>query len=131
MDVAKMKTQRLLMVFLLCLVFGNSLVFAKAVTEVAIVNQAQGVRQLGMGEVATGLSDDAVAMYYNPAGIATLRNIEFNAMYHQNIGVNGNHSNPDTNASPFGLTQEQITTADVTGMAMSQLRWLLDCPKGS
>jgi tetratricopeptide (TPR) repeat protein len=38
-----------------------------------------------MGEVATGLSDDASAMHYNPAGIATLRNIEFNAMYHQNI----------------------------------------------
>jgi tetratricopeptide (TPR) repeat protein len=38
-----------------------------------------------MGEVATGLSDDAAAMHYNPAGIATVRNIELNAMYHQNI----------------------------------------------
>ena len=73
------------MVLLFCLVFGTSVALAKAVTGVAIVNQAIGVRQLGMGEVATGLSDDAAAMHYNPAGIATVRNIELNAMYHQNI----------------------------------------------
>ena len=85
MEVGKMKKEKLLMVLLLCLVFGSSVVFAKAVTGVAIVNQAQGVRQLGMGEVATGLSDDAAAMHYNPAGLATIRNIELNAMYHQNI----------------------------------------------
>jgi tetratricopeptide (TPR) repeat protein len=85
MELCKMKKQRLLMVLLLCLVFGTNVVFGKAVTGVAIVNQAIGVRQLGMGEVATGLSDDAAAMHYNPAGIATVRNIELNAMYHQNI----------------------------------------------
>lgn len=73
------------MMLLLCLVLGSSVVFGKAVTGVAILNQAIGVRQLGMGEVATGLSDDAAAMHYNPAGIATVRNIELNAMYHQNI----------------------------------------------
>ena len=80
-----MKKQSLLMVLLMCLVFESSVVFGKAVTGVAILNQAIGVRQLGMGEVATGLSDDAAAMHYNPAGIATVRNIELNAMYHQNI----------------------------------------------
>jgi len=73
------------MMLLLCLVLGSNLVFGKAVTGVAILNQAIGVRQLGMAEVATGLSDDAAAMHYNPAGIATVRNIELNAMYHQNL----------------------------------------------
>jgi len=79
-----MKKQRLLisMVLVLCLVLGSSVVFAKAVTGVAILNQAIGVRQLGMGEVATGLSDDAAAMHYNPGGLATVRKIELNAMYH-------------------------------------------------
>jgi len=80
-----MKKIELLMVPLFCLVFGCSTVLAKSVTGVAILNQATGVRQLGMGEVATGLSDDASAMHYNPAGIATINEIEFNAMYHQNI----------------------------------------------
>jgi len=80
-----MKKQRLLVILLSCLVFGSRLVFGEAVTGVAILNQATGVRQLGMAEVATGLSDDASAMHYNPGGIATIRNIEFNAMYHQNI----------------------------------------------
>jgi len=80
-----MRKERLLMVLSFCLVFGSGVVFGKAVTGIAIVNQPTGVRQLGMGEVATGLSDDAGAMHYNPAGIATLRKIEFNAMYHQNI----------------------------------------------
>lgn len=80
-----MKKERLLMVLVMCLVLGSSVVFGKAVTGVAILNQAIGVRQLGMAEVATGLADDAAAMHYNPAGIATVRNIELNAMYHQNI----------------------------------------------
>ena len=80
-----MKKEKLLMVLVMCLVLGSSVVFGKAVTGVAIVNQSIGVRQLGMAEVATGLSDDAAAMHYNPAGMATIRNIELNAMYHQNI----------------------------------------------
>lgn len=80
-----MRKERLLMILLFCLVFATNVVFAKAVTGVAILNQAIGVRQLGMAEVATGLSDDASAMHYNPAGIATVRRIELNAMYHQNI----------------------------------------------
>ena len=80
-----MKKEKLLTVLLFCLLFGTSVVFAKAVTGVAILNQAIGVRQLGMAEVATGLSDDAAAMHYNPGGLATIRKIELNAMYHQNI----------------------------------------------
>jgi len=85
MEIGKMRKQNLLMVLVFCLALGSSIALAKAVTGVAILNQAQGVRQLGMGEVATGLADDAGAMHYNPAGIATIRNIELNAMYHQNI----------------------------------------------
>lgn len=80
-----MKKERLLMVLVICLVLGSSQVFGKAVTGVAIINQAIGVRQLGMAEVATGISDDAAAMHYNPAGIATIRKIELNTMYHQNV----------------------------------------------
>ena len=85
MEVFKMKRQKLLVVLVMCLVLGSRIAFGKAVTGIAIVNQTIGVRQLGMAEVATGISDDAAAMHYNPAGIATVRNIELNAMYHQNI----------------------------------------------
>jgi len=80
-----MKKIGLLIALLFSLLLGSSTALAKSVTGIAILNQAQGVRQLGMGEVATGLSDDASAIHYNPAGIATIRNIELNAMYHQNI----------------------------------------------
>jgi len=85
MEVGKMRKQNLLMVSVFYLALGSSMSLAKSVTGVAILNQAQGVRQLGMGEVATGLADDAGGMHYNPAGLATVRNIELNAMYHQNI----------------------------------------------
>ena len=44
-----MKKERLLMVLLFCLVLGTGLALAKSVTGVAILNQAQGVRQSGMG----------------------------------------------------------------------------------
>ncbi len=74
-----------MLIIVTVLMLGGNLAFAKAVTGVAIVNQTPGVRQLGMAEVFTGIADDASTLHYNPAGIATLKGLEFNAMYHQNI----------------------------------------------
>jgi hypothetical protein len=38
-----------------------------------------------MADTAVGLADDANAIYYNPAGLATVRKLELNAMYFDNI----------------------------------------------
>lgn len=38
-------------------------------------------RPLGMGNAFTALANDATSIYYNPAGLALLRNIEFIAAY--------------------------------------------------
>lgn len=42
-----------------------------------------GARPEGMGEAFTGLSDDIHAIYYNPAGLATLKNPELTGMHMQ------------------------------------------------
>lgn len=41
----------------------------------------QGCRQQGMGGAFTGLADDGEAVYYNPAGLVNLRDIEMITMY--------------------------------------------------
>ncbi len=41
-----------------------------------------GSRQSGLGGAFTGLSDDVVSLFYNPAGIAGLENRQYMAMYH-------------------------------------------------
>lgn len=40
-----------------------------------------GARPLGLGETFTAIADDGNAVYWNPAGLPTLKRIEFNSMY--------------------------------------------------
>ncbi len=54
----------------------------------AFLKVAPGARPVSMGEAFTGVSDDIHAVYWNPAGLATLRRPELAAMhmeYFQNI----------------------------------------------
>jgi hypothetical protein len=44
---------------------------------------APGARPVGMGEAFTGVADDVHAIYWNPAGLATLHNPELTAMHMQ------------------------------------------------
>ena len=45
----------------------------------------QNSRQQGMGGAFTGLADDGEAVYYNPAGLINLRNIEVITMYSRQL----------------------------------------------
>ena len=42
-----------------------------------------GARQAGMGEAATGVADDAVAAFYNPASLVALEEVELHFMHLQ------------------------------------------------
>jgi hypothetical protein len=47
--------------------------------EMVVGNDAGvGARAMGMGGAYTAVSDDAAAIYYNPAGLAQMRRIEWN-----------------------------------------------------
>lgn len=80
-----MKITKKLASLLAVVMMTSSLVYAKAVTGVAIFNHSVGARQLGMADAVVGLADDVNAIFYNPAGLATVRTLELNAMYFDNI----------------------------------------------
>jgi len=59
--------------------------YGKATTGIAVFNHSVGARQLGMADAVAGIADDVNAIYYNPAGLATVPTLELNAMYFDNI----------------------------------------------
>lgn len=66
------------------------------VLRVAYPGLGSNARALGMGNAYIGLSDDASAMYFNPAGLGFLKRMEFSG------GLN--YYNYDNNISFFGNT---------------------------
>lgn len=50
-------------------------------TGFAFMKTAFGARSSAMGRAYTGLSDDLEGVYYNPAGLMQLKNLQFNATY--------------------------------------------------
>lgn len=45
------------------------------------LKQGVGARQLGMGNAGTAVADDASAVFFNPAGLAYLKNLELTTMH--------------------------------------------------
>jgi len=45
------------------------------------LKQGVGARQLGMGNAGTAVADDASAIFFNPAGLAFLKNVEITTMH--------------------------------------------------
>ncbi len=48
-----------------------------------------GARPLGLGETFVSIADDGNAVYWNPAGLPTLKRFEFNSMYANWFGIQG------------------------------------------
>jgi len=48
-----------------------------------------GARPLGLGETFTAIADDGNAVYWNPAGLPTLKRIELNSMYTKLYNIPG------------------------------------------
>src|SRR3989338_9629171 len=50
---------------------------------------APGARPSGMGEAFAGVADDLHAIYYNPAGLASLQRVEVTGMHNSHFqGIN-------------------------------------------
>ncbi|MCL6643302.1 MAG: hypothetical protein K6T71_08330, partial [Candidatus Bipolaricaulota bacterium] len=68
-----------------------------AITILGVVGQARplvtvfdigaGVRPVGLGEAFTGLADDEYALFYNPAGLATLTGGRASILYQSHFGA--------------------------------------------
>ncbi|MBK6911539.1 MAG: PorV/PorQ family protein [bacterium] len=70
---------------LLCAVFGvtaQTLALSKVGTTAApFLNIAVGARAVGMGGAFTAMADDATALYWNPAGIASIEKFEVSLIH--------------------------------------------------
>jgi len=80
-----MPQKKLLIVLLISLLYplpGQAKIHEKAGTTIGqVLEFGVGARACSMGEAFTGLADDFSAIYWNPAGIAQIQDIEFNFMH--------------------------------------------------
>ena len=76
-------------IFLICLAILLIAVLASNIFSQARSQIFIGARPLGLGETFTAIADDGNAVYWNPAGLPTLKRIEFNSMYANLYGIEG------------------------------------------
>ncbi|HOD42145.1 MAG TPA: PorV/PorQ family protein, partial [Candidatus Wallbacteria bacterium] len=69
-------------VFMGAFIVSGLLSFARAYSNPDFfLKQGVGARQLGMGNAGTAVADDASAVFFNPAGLAFLKNLELTSMH--------------------------------------------------
>jgi len=74
-----------LLASLLIFIFISVLAFPQGI--VSLLDIGMGARTLGMGGAFTGLADDEQALFYNPAGLATLARLRLNSLYESRFGL--------------------------------------------
>ncbi len=106
--------------FLLALLFGCLTVSVSAVNQAGQetpFSVGVGARALGMGGGFTSLANDASAIYYNPAGLASLQWQEFSAMhmtlFEGSIFDYGGWVYPDLKLGGIGIGYMRIGTNDI------------------
>src|ERR1700689_2585823 len=76
-----------------------------------------GARPVGMGEAFTGVADDIHAIYWNPAGLGTLKSPEMTGMhmqYFQNIQYEfAAFAYPTQRFGTFGFAVTNLHTDDI------------------
>ena len=77
----------------LCLAFAADGIGAQTVSRYGgdPLLVGAGARSLGMGGAFVALSDDATAVYWNPAGLAGLARMEVQVQHTEQFGGTGNH----------------------------------------
>lgn len=101
--------RKITFVAVLAIVFGSA--FAQA-TELS--NMYRGARPMGMGGAFTALADDENAVFYNPAGLASVKKSELDI-----INLTGEVSNNITN---FAKDVGNIPQPDTTGQTAQTMQ---------
>lgn len=80
-----MQKIRLLLIIILVILYSlnaDAKIYEKSGTTIGqVLEFGVGARACGMGEAFTGVADDFSAIYWNPAGIAQIKDLEFNFMH--------------------------------------------------
>jgi len=81
---------------------------SNAVEEGAFARIGVGARPLGMGGAFVAVADDANSVYWNPAGLTSLKGMEFTSMYSQQLGIIDYNflafASPFENIGNFGIS---------------------------
>lgn len=84
-----------------------------------------GARPAGMGEAFSAVSDDIHGLYYNPAGLASLRHVEFGGMHNEYFqSLDYNFGAVAVPLARFRRTLEEVTpesSGGVLGLAIYNL----------
>jgi len=93
----------------------SAAVFAQNVNDAVRLGQpglGANARALGMGNSYIGLSDDASAAYFNPAGFGLLKRMEFSGgLQYTNFGNNTTFMNQATDYSNSSTTLDRLSFA--------------------
>ncbi len=81
-----MQNVKLLLVIILVILYSflnaDAKIYEKSGTTIGqVLELGVGARACAMGEAFTGVADDFSAVYWNPAGIAQIKDLEFNFMH--------------------------------------------------
>lgn len=76
-------------------------------------NAGVGARAMGMGGAYTAVSDDAAAIYYNPAGLAQMRRIEWNLGMDINRTKETSYLRGTTGIPALGSASATNTVSDI------------------
>ncbi|MEW6103099.1 MAG: PorV/PorQ family protein [bacterium] len=68
-------------ILLFLVIFLPCVIFARGENTGGFVNIPQGARQVGMAGAFVGIADDSFCLYYNPAGISSLKTKEILGAY--------------------------------------------------
>ncbi len=103
------------LLFLLLIIIGSSLVYGQNVNDalrLGLPGLGANARALGMGNSYIGLSDDASAAFFNPAGFGLLKRMEFSGgLQYTNFGNNATFMNQATDYSNSSTTLDRLSFA--------------------
>jgi len=71
--------RKYLIIVLLCICTNSNAQYANETSEILESQYGFGARSIGMGSAYTGVADDYSAIYWNPAGLAQIKKMEFYA----------------------------------------------------
>lgn len=86
LEIARPRAQGLLLLGVFCALLFSS-AEGQARPLVTVFDIGAGVRAVGLGEAFAGLADDEYALFYNPAGLATLTGGRASLLYQSHFGA--------------------------------------------
>ncbi|MFA4924864.1 MAG: hypothetical protein WC557_11775, partial [Ignavibacteriaceae bacterium] len=104
---------KVLKVFFLTIFIFSAISQSQTITDALRVSESGlgvGARALGMGNAFTGISDDASAMYFNPAGLGLIKRLEVaGGLDYFNYGNDATLFNNKTNYTSSATNFNQIS----------------------